>query len=340
MSRISRKSKRRKSDPKFILTERIENDARWQPEDDKKLVTAIEQVKDIHLVHSAITFSCYFTVHELENRWHSLLFNKTISKASQREFENLPPQNQQKVVEEAALFSAEENQVLQQIELSPTVRLESFVELLENDVIEKRIFHSCRSAKMLYDQWQLLYRYNLLKGQTVPHPAMSLHHQDVTLSERLEELTSEVDSQSEALSSFNRASIRKLESEIVDLSRGLLVENKPESHKFCAHLEAEFVEFFIPRDKRLISIGRGPDVDLDLSREIGSARVHRRHCTISRSSFESRNVFHLRNIGELPLTVNGVQLYRDDEAILRHNSIIQIQNVDLFFRIFEVDAVE
>ena len=87
---------------------------------------------------------------------------------------------------------------------------------------------------------------------------MSLHHQDVTLSERLEELTSEVDSQSEALSSFNRASIRKLESEIVDLSRGLLVENKPESHKFCAHLEAEFVEFFIPRDKRLISIGRGP----------------------------------------------------------------------------------
>ena len=193
---------------------------------------------------------------------------------------------------------------------------------------------------------------------------MSLHHQDVTLSERLEELTSEVDSQSEALSSFNRASIRKLESEIVDLSRGLLVENKPESHKFCAHLEAEFVEFFIPRDKRLISIGRGPvslgilkisflkalkrrskyrffkDVDLDLSREIGSTRVHRRHCTISRSSFESRNVFHLRNIGELPLTVNGVQLYRDDEAILRHNSIIQIQNVDLFFRIFEVDAVE
>ena len=92
----------------------------------------------------------------------------------------------------------------------------------------------------------------------VPHPAMSLHHQDVTLSERLEELTSEVDSQSEALSSFNRALIRKLESEIVDLSRCLEIEDKPESHKFCAHLEAEFVEFFIPRDKRLISIGRGP----------------------------------------------------------------------------------
>ena len=35
------------------------------------------------------------------------------SMISQREFENLPPQNQQKVVEEAALFSAEENQVLQ-----------------------------------------------------------------------------------------------------------------------------------------------------------------------------------------------------------------------------------
>ena len=50
--------------------------ARWQPEDDLKLITAIEQINDIGTVHSAITFSCYFTVDELIGRWHELLFNK------------------------------------------------------------------------------------------------------------------------------------------------------------------------------------------------------------------------------------------------------------------------
>ena len=50
--------------------------ARWQPEDDLKLITAIEQTNDMSTVHSAITFSCYFTTDELVSRWNELLFNK------------------------------------------------------------------------------------------------------------------------------------------------------------------------------------------------------------------------------------------------------------------------
>lgn len=69
-------------------------------------------MKDINLVHSAITFSCYFTVAELENRWHNLLFNPTISKAVQREISLLPYDIRLRMIEESALFSDEENQFL------------------------------------------------------------------------------------------------------------------------------------------------------------------------------------------------------------------------------------
>ena len=65
--------RRRKSESKII---KIQEEARWQPEDDLKLRTALEQVNDINLVHQAITFSSYFTSSELESRWNELLFNK------------------------------------------------------------------------------------------------------------------------------------------------------------------------------------------------------------------------------------------------------------------------
>ena len=65
--------RRRKSESKII---KIQEEARWQPEDDLKLKTALEQVNDINLVHQAITFSSYFTSSELESRWNELLFNK------------------------------------------------------------------------------------------------------------------------------------------------------------------------------------------------------------------------------------------------------------------------
>ena len=65
--------RRRKSESKII---RIQEEARWQPADDLKLKTALEQVNDINLVHQAITFSSYFTSNELESRWNELLFNK------------------------------------------------------------------------------------------------------------------------------------------------------------------------------------------------------------------------------------------------------------------------
>lgn len=71
--------RRRKSESKII---KIQEEARWQPADDLKLKTALEQVNDINLVHQAITFSSYFTSNELESRWNELLFNKRKSSES------------------------------------------------------------------------------------------------------------------------------------------------------------------------------------------------------------------------------------------------------------------
>ena len=70
---FSFRMRRRKSESKII---KIQEEARWQPADDLKLKTALEQVNDINLVHQAITFSSYFTSNELESRWNELLFNK------------------------------------------------------------------------------------------------------------------------------------------------------------------------------------------------------------------------------------------------------------------------
>ena len=44
MKKQKYKNYRRKSDPKSVIYEKVETDSRWQPEDDLKLKTAIEQV--------------------------------------------------------------------------------------------------------------------------------------------------------------------------------------------------------------------------------------------------------------------------------------------------------
>ena len=49
----------------------------------------------------------------------------------------------------------------------------------------------------------------------------------------------------------------------------------------CAVLEGDFINFEILNTHDTIIIGRGENVDLDLSNELGSGRIHRRHAQIS-----------------------------------------------------------
>jgi len=331
MKKQKYKSQRRKSDPKSVIYEKVENDARWQPEDDLKLRTAIEQVKDMNLVHSAITFSCYFTQSELENRWHNLLFHPTISRTSQREISLLPYDIRYRMIEQSALFSDEENQFLiNEVGLRNEINVEFFAELLQRHCT---LFHSCRTPQKLLEQWQILFKYNLLKGQQMPHPSMSLHHQDVTLTERLDDLE-QVDLESECLSHSNRVQIRRLEREIDHLTAVWDMEFDPDNTD-VAEIEGDFTRETIPAGRRETLIGRGAEVDVDLSAECDAMRIHRRHCTIITDANSKDLTFTLKNLGQRPVVVNGKQLLMEDETTLVHNSLIQIQTVTLFFRVLK-----
>ena len=99
----------------------------------------------------------------------------------------------------------------------------------------------------------------------MPHPCMSLHHQDVTMTDRVEDLSFDVDLEAEALSHFNRAKIRKLEREIDHLTAILDVDEQSKKCEiFSAHLEGDFCEYFLPRNKRELVIGRGDEAEFKI----------------------------------------------------------------------------
>ena len=48
-----------------------------------------------------------------------------------------------------------------------------------------------------------------------------------------------------------------------------------------ASLSGDFVDFSITDEMEHIMIGRGPQADVDLSNQIGSGRIHRKHAMIT-----------------------------------------------------------
>jgi len=315
--------RRRKSESKII---RIQEEARWQPADDLKLKTALEQVNDINLVHQAITFSSYFTSNELESRWNELLFNKQISLSSQYEISLLPNDRRISIVRQSALFSENETTKLQKIGLLENPTEEFFEKILLEDNSTTKIFHWSRSAHCLLSQWQLLFKYNLLNGQVIPHPSQSEHHQDVTSSYDDREIN--IETESETHSRWNRRKILKLEKEILTLESFLNDTN------CCATINGDFTHYEISSDQSTVIIGRGKESDCDLANEINASRIHRRQAEIRICHQKNEYpTFIIRNIGHRVVSVNGLQLLMDDEVDLHHDSLIQVENIDLFFSI-------
>jgi hypothetical protein len=95
-------------------------------------------------------------------------------------------------------------------------------------------------------------------------------------------LSLEADLESDAISNWNRIKIRKLELEIENLN-SVLESGSEDSEDFCAHIEGEFTDFKIIVGQKETAIGRGENVDIDLTNEISSSRVHRRHCVLKES---------------------------------------------------------
>ena len=146
---------RRKSNPE-VKIKKIAEEARWKPEDDLKLKVAIEQVNDLSLVHSAIKFSSYFKLEDLEARWNALLFNKRkynsfyflwfnyqalseVSLSSKYEISKLPEDHKLNVIRQAALFSDEEAAALQKVGVIEKPSISFFTSLLDLGIVNKNL---------------------------------------------------------------------------------------------------------------------------------------------------------------------------------------------------------
>lgn len=87
---------------------------RWRPTDDLMLISAVQQTNDLAAVYLGIKFSCRFTLREIEERWHALLYNQQISHIAIEAMRGLHPG----VITMAlnnALWSQEEEAVLAKI---------------------------------------------------------------------------------------------------------------------------------------------------------------------------------------------------------------------------------
>lgn len=87
---------------------------RWRPTDDLMLISAVQQTNDLNAVHLGVNFSCRFTLQEVEERWHALLYSPCISQLAVEAMKALHPG----VVTMAlnnALWSQEEEAVLARI---------------------------------------------------------------------------------------------------------------------------------------------------------------------------------------------------------------------------------
>ena len=67
-----------------------------------------------------------------------------------------------------------------------------------------------------------------------------------------------------------------------------------------------------------VTIGRGQDVDCDLTKEINSSRIHRRQAEIYVKDVNGMKSFSIKNIGHRVVFVNGNQLLMDDQIDLSH----------------------
>ena len=93
--------------------------SRWRPTDDLMLISAIQQTNDLTAVHLGVNFSTRFSMQDVEERWHALLYNPQISQLAITAMQGLHPG----VVTMAlnnALWSQEEEAVLARI---PPVRV-------------------------------------------------------------------------------------------------------------------------------------------------------------------------------------------------------------------------
>ena len=79
----------------------------WKASDDLALISGVQQTQDLAAVHMGVKFSRSYSVQEVEERWHTMMYNPAGSRLARAAIRNLPQEVVYRVLQ-AVPFSQEE----------------------------------------------------------------------------------------------------------------------------------------------------------------------------------------------------------------------------------------
>uniref|UniRef100_U5EYS7 Putative daxx-interacting protein n=1 Tax=Corethrella appendiculata TaxID=1370023 RepID=U5EYS7_9DIPT len=332
----STKKNKRKSGSHQVATKDL---GRWKPVDDLALIIGIQQTNDLRMVHRGTKFSCKFTLQELQARWCSLLYEEPISRIAVTAMRNLHPELIESV-QSKALYTQAEEDLLGTVKSTDSCTLETFQELLDKHA---SVFYEARTAKALFNHWQLMKQYQLLPDQNVTSLPKGDHILSFSDAEDLINDSELADNRDETLEielaladRKNKKEIRTLENELtrwnvlVDSLTG--VGFTPEfDNQTLAVLRGRLVRFLMR--SREIVFGRSTkdtNVDVDLSLEGTAYKISRKQGTIK---LRSNGDFFITNEGKRPIYIDGQPLLTGNKVRLNNNCVIEVSGLKFIFLI-------
>lgn len=316
---------------------------RWKPMDDLALITGVQQTNDIKTVHRGVKFSCKFTLQDLQSRWNTLMYDPSISRLAITSMQNLHEELIE-VVNSKALFSNQEEELLGTIPSTANPAEDpEFQALLDKNSI---VFHPSRTAKALFNHWQLLKQYTLLPDQTVqPLPKAE---QVLSFSDAEEQINDNelADHRDEPLETElyladrrSKMEVRRLENELsrwAVLVDSLTVSGSPLiapefDNQTLAVLRGRLVRYLMR--SREITFGRQTkdnSVDVDLALEGIADKVSRKQGTIK---LRSNGDFFVSNDGKHTIFIDGQPILPAHKARLSNNSVLEVADLKFVFLI-------
>lgn len=322
-------------------TTSVKDLGRWKPTDDLALIIGVQQTNDMKTIHRGIKFSCKFTVQELSNRWHSLLYDEPISRIAVAAMRNLHPEMIAEI-QSKALFSKVEEETLAAIKSTESPTEEFFQELLAKN---STVFYHAHTAKCLLTHWELMRQYSLLNDQTIPPLStpdglQSFSDYEDTIND-VELLAEQKDENLEIeLALADRKSKREIRTIENELSRwSVLLDSmtgvgiSPEfDNQTLAILRGRAVRYLMR--SREITFGRNTSdfvVDVNLALEGAAHKVSRKQGTIK---LRSNGDFFIVNEGKRPIFVDGTPVVKGERTKLNNNNVIEVSNRSIKFRQF------
>lgn len=310
---------------------------RWQPADDLSLITAVQQTNDLNLVHIGVKFSCRFSLKDVQDRWHALLYNQQISALAMERIRDLPPD-----VTTAALanvlWSTKEEAVLAATPSSDPGHLGTFEKLFDE---HRTAFHVTRTPRAIQYHWLQMRKHRLLSDQRVQplkpdDNALSFSDtedqmaddevMEMNISPVLEKELALVDRQ-------QKMAVRRLEKELPKWQQLLDGTGGQSLSEFdeltLAVLRGMLVRYLMR--SREITIGRNAidhTVDVDLSLEGPARKVSRRQGVVR---LEEDGHFYLKCEGKRPVYISGQPVLPGNRGRLHHNCMVEICALSFVF---------